>query len=364
MSAARDTGEGLAAPTPPDSIVVRGGTFSVLLPRRASLAALAVGLVGAVVVALSIVASSTNLGALEAVSALFGSGTRGHVLLIQQFRLPRIVAGLLAGAALGVAGCLTQTLARNRLATPDFLGVNDGATAAVLVTVVGSGTGMIGAWWAGPVGAIVAAVLVVLVAGGLGTQGYRVLVVGLAMSTVASAVTDLVLARRALITASGVFTWSIGSLTGRGYPVAIPVAIGLAVLLPVALLAGRQLAVLRLDEDVAATLGVNPRLARAFVLVMAVALAGLAVGVGGPIGFVAMAAPILAARLAGPARVPLVSSGLVGAVLVAAADTLGRVVAPPVEVPVGVITSALGGPFLLWVLLSDNRGPKKRRRRL
>ncbi|PWS48164.1 Fe(3+)-hydroxamate ABC transporter permease FhuB, partial [Streptomyces sp. ZEA17I] len=94
-----------------------------------------------------------------------------------------------------------------------------------------------------------------------------------------------------------------------------------------------------------------PGRVRTLALLLAVGLAGLAVGICGPVGFVALAAPVIASRLAGPLRVPLVGSMLTGAVLVVAADTLGRIVFDGVELPVGIVTTVLGGPFLLWVLL-------------
>jgi iron complex transport system permease protein len=335
---------------PPDSTVLRAGRYSMLLPRRGLVAALLLGAVAAVVVAGAVIADAGFLGPGESVAALFGSGDFGAVLLVQEYRLPRIVAGLLAGAALGAAGCLTQSLAGNRLATPDIMGVNEGATLAVLLSVLGSTTGMIGAWWTGPVGAIAAAVLVLLAAGRADGRGYRVLVVGVGVGALLTSVTELLLSRQQLAHANAVYAWSIGSLAGRGYAVAVPVALILAALLPLALLAGRHLAVLRLGSDTATALGVPPHRAGLGVLVVATVLAGVGVGVGGPISFVALAAPILAGRLAGPARPPVVGAALCGAALVAAADALGRSVGP-VELPVGVVTSLLGGPLLLWSLL-------------
>ncbi|MFJ8471355.1 Fe(3+)-hydroxamate ABC transporter permease FhuB [Kitasatospora sp. NPDC094011] len=336
-------------PTAPDP-VLRYGTWSLLLPRRALLAGLglAAALLAAVVV--SAHAGQSELGLGTTFRAVFGQGERLDVLLVQKFRLGRIVAGLAAGAALGLAGCLTQTLARNRLATPELLGVNDGATAAVLISATASGT--FGAWWAGPLGALAAVLVVTLVSGGLGARGYRVLVVGLAMSALASAVIQVALARRSLNSAGSLYVWTSGSLNGRDYAIATPVLIGLAVLVPIALAVARRLAVLRFDDSVAASLGVDPGRVRLVCLLLAVALAGLAVGVCGPVGFVALAAPVLAARLAGPARVPVLGSALTGALLVVLADTLGRVLIGGVEIPVGIVTTVLGGPFLLWVLLS------------
>ncbi|MEU7594400.1 iron ABC transporter permease [Streptomyces sp. NPDC039022] len=341
--------------TPPDSLVLRTGAFSWLFPLRGSLVAVALGALILVLVALGTFASSTGMSLSETLSGLLGTGDSATVMLVQDFRLPRIAVGVLVGAALGIAGCLTQTLAGNRLATPDLIGVNEGATAAVVASVVGSSTGMIGEWWLGPVGAMLAAALVVLCAGGAGHRGHRVLVVGIGVSTVVGAVTDLVMSRQNDNTAGGVFLWTVGSLSGRDWSVGTPLLLILLGLLPFALAAGNRLQLLRFDDDTAAGLGVPVRRIRALALALAVVLSGVAAGIGGPIAFVALAAPVLADRLGGRARVPVLASGLVGGALIAGADALGRVIAP-VEIPVGVVTSVLGGPFLLWVLFRPDRG--------
>ncbi|MYQ37463.1 iron complex transport system permease protein [Streptomyces sp. LamerLS-316] len=344
--------------TPPDSTVLRRGAYSWLLPRRSALTAAVLVPVVAVLVALAVMASSTGMSLPETLSGLLGTGDPGTVMIVRDFRLPRIFVGLLVGASLGIAGCLTQTLAGNRLATPDLVGVNDGATAAVVAAAAGSTTGMVGNWWLGPVGAVAAAVIVVLCAGGAGSAGYRVLVTGIGVSTFLGAVGDLIMSRENDNTAGGVFLWAVGSLNGRDWGVGTPLALVLLLLVPLALAVGHRLQLLRFDDDVAASLGVDLRRLRAGALALAVALAGTAVGVGGPIAFVALAAPILAQRLAGPTRVPVTGSALTGAALIAAADALGRVAAP-VELPVGVVTSVLGGPFLLWVLFRPDRATGK-----
>ncbi|MGW4182052.1 Fe(3+)-hydroxamate ABC transporter permease FhuB [Streptomyces albidoflavus] len=333
------------------TVVLRGGPFSLLVGRRPALAALGLAAIGLLAVVISAYAGQSDLAVSRTFQAVLGQGDRFDVLLVQKFRLGRITAGLVAGAALGLAGCLTQTLARNRLATPELLGVNDGATAAVLFSVTVSATGTFGAWWAGPLGALVAVLLVTAVSGGLGQRGYRVLVVGLAMSALASAVTQVIISRRSLNSASSLYVWTSGSLNGRSYSVALPVLAGLCVLVPLALVAARHLAVLRFDDSTASSLGAGPGRVRVLCMLLAVALAGLAVGICGPVGFVALASPVIASRLAGPLRVPLIGSMLTGAVLVVVADTLGRIVFPGTELPVGVVTTVLGGPFLLWVLL-------------
>lgn len=333
--------------------VLRVGRWSVLLSRRAVLSTAALAVAVLVIGCASVVASTANFSVGQIVGALFGLGHPALVSLIQESRLPRIFDGALAGAALGIAGCLSQTLARNRLATPDILGVNHGAAMAVLLGVLGSGSSVITSWWFGPLGAIGAAVLILLVAGGLGTRGYRILVVGLAVSMLLQSVVDLILSLQGLPVAQAVFGWTIGDLSYRGYAEAVPAAIGLAVLVPTTLVMGRKLAVLRFDDDVARTLGVHLGASRLAVLGMSVLLAGLAVGVSGPIAFLAMAAPIIATRISGPAKVPITNSALVGSALAVSADTVGRLLTGSGEIPVGVVTSLLGGPLLLWVLLRE-----------
>ncbi|BCL29728.1 FecCD family ABC transporter permease [Streptomyces aurantiacus] len=340
--------------TPPDSTVLRTGTLSWLVPRRGVLAAALLVPLLVVLVALAVLASSTGMSLSRTFSGLLGTADPGTVMIVRDFRLPRIFAGLMVGAALGISGCLTQTLAGNRLATPDLVGVNDGATLAVVASAAGSATGMVGHWWLGPLGAVAAAMLVVLCAGGAGAAGYRVLVVGIGVSTFVGAVSDLVMSRQNDSTAGGVFLWAVGSLNGRDWSVGTPLLIALLFLVPLSLAVGHRLQLLRFDDDVASSLGVDLRVVRATALALAVALAGIAVGVGGPIAFVALAAPVVAQRLAGPTRVPVIGSALTGAALIAAADALARVVAP-VELPVGVVTSVLGGPFLLWVLFRSER---------
>ncbi|WP_449066507.1 FecCD family ABC transporter permease, partial [Planomonospora algeriensis] len=304
----------------------------------------------------ALVAGQSAMTAGQALDALRGIGAGGQILLVQEIRLPRIVAGLVAGAALGLSGCLTQALARNRLATPDMLGINQGAVIAIMLAgLFSSAQTLFEHWWTGPLGALAAAAAVFAISGGVGTQGYRFIVTGLAVTTLAGALTQSVLAWQGLSSATAVHSWSVGSLAGRGYPVALPVAVGLALLLPAALAVSRRLDVMRFGEDVGTGLGANPRATRLAVLALAVALAGLAIGVGGPIAFVALAAPVIAARLSGPVRLPLIGAPLTGAALVVAADTIGRVIASGAEIPAGVVTSILGGPFLLWTLLSDRR---------
>lgn len=337
---------------PAGTVLLRAGDRTVLLPARSAggTALLAALLVAAAAASLSFGAAS--LGPLPSLAAALGLGDASDVLVVQTLRLPRLAAGLAVGAALGLSGCLLQTLARNRLATPGTVGIDDGATAFAVASVVGVSTSLAPSGMA-LVGAATAAALAFGLAGGAGTAGYRFVVVGLGVGAVMGALTNLMLVRAPIDAASAAFPWAVGSLNTRPpLPVAL-LAAALAACLPLSVLVARRLAVLRLPDAVATGLGVRAGRVRLAALALAVVTAGLAVAVGGPLGLVALVAPEAARKVCGPRGVPVVASALAGALLVVVADLAGRTVAAPIEVPVGLVTSVVGGPYLVWLLLSS-----------
>ncbi|WP_448624911.1 FecCD family ABC transporter permease [Geodermatophilus sp. URMC 64] len=324
---------------------------SVLLDRRAAVSAsvLAVLVVGAVAVSLAV--GTASVPPVRTLPAVFGVGEARDVLLVQQLRLPRIAGGLAVGAALGTAGVLLQTLARNRLATPDTVGLDDGATAFAVASVVAVPTTLAPSSFA-LVGAATAAALAIGLAGGAGSRGYRFLVVGLGVGAALGALTQLMLARAAIDDANRAFPWTVGSLNSRSPTAVAVLAAGLAVVLPVAVLLGRQLRLLRLADAVVIGLGARVRRIRLAVVATAVVATGLSVAVAGPLGLVALLAPEIARKAAGPRAVPVVGAALAGALVLVLADLLGRTLAAPVELPVGIVTAVVGGPYLLWLLLT------------
>ncbi|QYF95646.1 iron ABC transporter permease [Massilia sp. PAMC28688] len=295
------------------------------------------------------------VGPSQVAAALAGAAPAGVHMLVLELRLPRIAAGVAAGCALGLAGALVQAACRNRLATPDALGVADGATLGVFAGLILAGTGLMGPWWSGPAGAAVALALL-LCAARIGANIQALLVIGIGVASLLRAVTEMLLSRQELMHASALYSWSVGSLTGRGYDAALPLALALLVLSAPALLVVRRLDLLRLGSDLACMLDAQvPRL-QWLALALACMLAGLAVGACGPVAFVALAAPFVASRLAGAGRVAAGSAMLAGAVLVTGADTLGRIALDGAELPAGVVSNLLGGPFMLWLLLSPDAG--------
>ncbi|SMC25906.1 iron complex transport system permease protein [Andreprevotia lacus DSM 23236] len=316
---------------------------------------LAAGLLGAVVLALLVGSQWLS----PAVIWQVVQGDASSSLLILEFRLPRVLVAVVAGMALALAGGLLQTLTGNRLASPELLGLTDGATCTMLIALVLSPEGSFGPWWVGPLGALLAMASLLVVSGGVGQRGQRMLIVGIGLACLLRAMAELALSQQSLQHASAIYAWTTGSLAGKGTATLLPLAAGLAVLLPLAMLCRRQLALLRLDVDVAATLGVPVRAVQWLTLLTAVSLAGLAVGLCGPLAFVALAAPIIAERWAGGAAMPLPACALLGGMLVVLADLLGRILLPNAELPAGVICNLLGGPFLLWVLLGKGSAGKR-----
>lgn len=330
-------------------------SLHVLVHRRSAAATLILVMTLCAIAAISLAAAVPGLSLVDAVAAVFGKGTAMQVFLIQELRVPRLLAGLLSGCAFGVAGCLLQTLARNRLATPGIIGVDDGASAFAVASIVAVPTSLapsVLALW----GAAVAAILVFGLSTGAGARGYRFIVVGIAVGALFGAVTNLMLARTGIDSANQAYPWTVGSLNARPAFSVWLLAGGLAVCLPGAKYGARALNQLRLSDAVAMGLGVHLPLTRGLVLALTVILTGLAVAVAGPVGLIALAAPEVARYLAGNKGVPVMLSGLAGALMMIAADLAGRTIFAPIEIPVGVVSALVGGPYLLWILL---RRPRK-----
>ena len=351
-----------ALPDLPGRLAVRRGGASVLVRRRT----IAVGLVAAALTAaVAVVALGRGSYALapdDVVRALTGGGTRIEHQVVVNLRLPRVLAGVLVGVALGVAGAMTQALARNPLASPDLIGWTDGAAAgAVSLIVLGRPggplaglAGQVGTPLAALAGSVVTAVVIYLLAWKRGVQGFRLVLAGVMVGEVLSGFVSLLLVRADVTAAGQAVVWLSGSLSNRGWADVVPLAVALAVLLPLAAGTSFGLSGLQFGPDTGRALGVRLQRAQLGVVGCAVALVAAAVSTAGPIAFVAFAVPQLAQRLCGGGRPPLAASAAIGALLVTAADLVAR--SAPNELPVGLVTSMIGAPYLLWVLVRANRG--------
>jgi len=282
-----------------------------------------------------------------------GATSNDAVVVLDQ-RLPRTVIGILAGAALAVAGTLMQGLTRNPLADPGLFGVNAGASVAVLTAITVFGiTRASGFVWFAFAGAAAAAVVVAFV-GARGPDAgnpARLALTGAAVTAGLTAVTTLILVTS--VRAFDVFRyWQVGGLTARGLDTVALVVAPIAVGFVLALLCARGLDLLALGDRTAASLGHSVGRTRALGILATVLLSGGATAIAGPIVFVGLVVPHLVRGVVGGAhrRLMLVSAPL-GAALLVLADVLGRVVAPPGEVQAGLVVAFLGAPMLIALVL-------------
>jgi iron complex transport system permease protein len=342
---------------------LRSGPFSVVWrPRYVSV--LVAGL------ALLLLASAVNIGRGEfpisipdVLAVLAGGGERGQQFIVLELRLPRSLTGALVGAALGVAGAITQSIARNPLASPDMIGLTTGASAAaVFVIVLGGGFGVLGGLLASaglPVAALIGGLITASLIYGLawrkGVQGFRLVLVGIGLQAMLLAVVHWLLVVAEVFEAARAYVWLNGSLNARGWEHVVPVGIALAVLVPAALLLAHVLGGLQYGDDTARGLGIPVDRARTALLVVAVGLASVATASAGPIAFVALVSPQIAQRLVGGARPPIGMSLVTGATLTVTADVIARTAFGGTELPVGIVTAVLGAPYLLYLLARYGR---------
>lgn len=292
------------------------------------------------------------------VGALVGSGADLEHYIVWELRMPRSLVGVLVGAGLGISGAITQSITRNPLASPDILGITAGASAGAVTVIVLGGATVAGTALsvsaAALVGGLLTAVAIYALAWRRGIEGFRLILVGIAVNALLGALTTWLLVLGDIREVARATVWLNGSLAGRDWDHVWPVAVALGVVGTVALASTFQLSALRLGEDTARVLGVRVQLSQAVLLVASVLLAAMCVTAAGPIGFVAFVAPQVGVRLVGGSGPPLLASGLVGAALVVGSDFVARVVLP-VDLPVGIVTTAIGGPFLMYLVIRTNR---------
>ncbi len=281
----------------------------------------------------------------QAVQA-FDPGNSDH-LLVRLLRIPRTLIAVVVGCALGAAGAVMQALTRNPLADPGLLGINAGAATAITVAVAAFGiTDVTGYLWCGMGGAALAGAGVYLLGGARrGIDPVRLVLAGVALTVVLQALTQVILLNSDEAVYDQFRHWSVGSLQGRGAGVLWPVAVATLLGSVLALSLARSLDAVVLGEDLGHALGANPLRVWRLAMLAVVVLAGAATAAAGPLAFVGLTAPHVARRLVGPAHRALIpASMLIAALLLLAADVLGRVIAWPSEIGVGIMAALIGGP--------------------
>jgi iron complex transport system permease protein len=311
----------------------------------------------------SVLWSDTPHGSLgETLRGLAGEGPRA--LIVREWRLPRVVAALALGAALGASGAIFQTLTRNALGSPDVLGFSTGSYTGVLVVTVVFGTGglsaadgtlaralaSLGDTGGSLLGGLLTAVAVYVLAYRDGVQGFRLIIVGIAVAATLSSVNTYLLLRAGDEVAMAASIWGAGSFDLMAWPALLPALVVLALLVPAVALSVPVIHQLELGDDTAAMHGVRVERARRTILLIAVALAAVSTAVAGPIAFVALSAPQIARLLVRRPGIPILPAALMGALLLTTADLVAQQLVPT-ALPVGMVTVVLGGVYLIALLL-------------
>lgn len=285
---------------------------------------------------------------------LSGEQIPGATFIVLDVKLPRATVGVLVGVAFGIAGAIFQTMLRNPLASPDIIGISYGASAAAVSAIVIFGAAGIAISWAALLGALAVAAAIYTLSRRGGVAGYRLILVGIGFAAVLQAVVSYLITRTDARTAQDALVWISGSLNPATWDRAAILGLTLVVLLPATVVLSRSLRGLELGDDAAAGLGVRVEPARLGLIIAGVALCAVATAAAGPVAFIAfLSGPIARRLLRGRASLP--AAGLVGAVIVLGADFIAANMISGVSLPVGVVTGALGAPFLLWLLATSNR---------
>lgn len=334
--------------------VLRAGPYAVRLRTRSFI-------VTVVLVVLILLMSIVALGlgtyplAPDAVvQALLGGGTTLDRTVVFTWRLPRTLAAVVLGGFLAVAGALFQTVTRNPLASPDILGMSNGAFTGMLLTVV-----FFSASWPGmTLGAVLGGLLTASLIWGLahrgGVQGFRLIVIGIGVAAVLASANTWMLLEVELETALFASAWGAGTLNGVTAPPLLGVIIGGLPLLGMLMVVTPRLRQLDLGDDVATATGARPALVRTLALLIGVGLVSLATAVIGPVAFIALAAPQVGRRLARTPYLSLTLSAVVGALLLLTSDLIAQHVLP-VTLPVGVVTVSVGGLYLVVTIIQEIR---------
>ncbi|MDO5603973.1 MAG: iron ABC transporter permease [Paracoccus sp. (in: a-proteobacteria)] len=335
------------------------------LGRRA---VIGLALLAVLVSVVSLGQGAAGLGTGRAISALIGGAAADVTdrIVMVQIRLPRVLAGLMVGASLAVAGALMQGLFRNPLADPGLLGVSAGASLGAIGAIVLGGTlpvalQQVMGWYLVPVAAFCGGWIAMMVLYRIATRAGRtsvatMLLAGIALGAMISALSGIIIYRADDSQLRDLTFWGLGSLAGASWVKLAACAPVMLVALAAAMTLPRGLNAIAMGEAVAGHIGVNVQRVKMVAVLSTAALAGAAVAMAGGIGFVGIVAPHLLRLMIGPDhRWLLPASALLGGVMLVAADIVSRTIITPAELPIGILTAMIGGPFFLYILLSNRR---------
>lgn len=334
----------------------RGNGFSMQLDKRSLGMILLLLLLVCIAAVLGTSLGSDWISPLDVVRSILGLDNGDNDFVVLTLRFPRVLLSLLVGLALGMSGAILQGIIRNPLASPDVIGITGGAAVAAVgfVTLLGGAISIKMLPLFAIVGALVTALIIYILSWKSGVTPIRLVLIGIGVSAITGAATTFMLIISPFYTAGQAYVWLTGSIYGATWTDVNTIWPLLIITIPAALWLSRSLNAQEFGDDLATGLGVTVQLHRLLLLGCSVLLAGIAVAVAGTIGFAGLMAPHIARRLVGRMFGSLLLvSGLVGALIVFAADLIGRTLFIPLDVPAGVFTAGVGAPFFLYLLFRN-----------
>ncbi|SHM63181.1 FecCD family ABC transporter permease [Cryptosporangium aurantiacum] len=335
--------------------VVRRGAVSLRFRNRSLVVGAVLTVLALATAAVSLTSGDFPVPLADVLRSLVGLGDPATDVIVLELRLPRVLVALLVGLALGAAGATFQSLTRNPLGSPDFVGLTVGSSTGALLVILLIGASGLAVSVGAIVGCVATSVAVYLLAFRRGTQPFRLVLMGIGVSALLEAVNSFLILRARLADAIAAQVWIIGSVSERTFTEVVIVGVAVVAVLPVLLYFSRHLSMLNLGDDTAILHGVRLEPSRAVLAGGAVVLAAAATAAAGPVGFVALAAPHLASRLTRAPGPNILPAALMGALLMISGDWIAQRLLPDRDLPVGVVTAAVGGTYLTWLLAREWR---------
>ncbi|QGY86495.1 iron chelate uptake ABC transporter family permease subunit [Staphylococcus epidermidis] len=271
--------------------------------------------------------------------------------ILNEYRIPRTLLGLLIGSSLAISGSVIQGVIRNPLASPDVIGITKGASlAAVMIIMIFPSAPLFVLPLGSFIGALTISIILSVLISKFDVKGSKLALIGLAIGAICTAIVQFLLIRNPL-DANNALLWLTGSLYGHNIASFYSLLPWFIITVPIVLLLGYQLDILNLGDHVAIALGARVKILKMILLVLAVMLAGASIAVVGGISFLGLIAPHIARQLVGHKNIHvIIMSGLVGAILLTFGDGLARGIQPPLDIPVGVVIAIIGAPYFLFLL--------------
>ncbi|KTD84072.1 FecCD family ABC transporter permease [Paenibacillus etheri] len=337
-------------------MTLRGRNHSFQISRRTLIMILLLLAANVITMIICVGLGSTFISPIAVIRTLFGVGDPADAMIIFSLRMPRVVVAVMVGAALSISGALLQGIVRNPLTSPDIIGISGGASLGTVIFILYFSHVSIRFMPISSIaGAFAAALLIYLFAYRRGITPLRLVLIGIGMSTAITAVIYmLILSSSFTPTAVAVkaFTFMTGSIYGVSWDRDVLTMLPwMVILIPAALIYARHLNVQELGDEVATSVGSSVQVKRTILLVISVALAGVAVAIGGAINFIGLMAPHIARKLVGPAYGGVIPvSALIGSLVLLLSDLVARIAFIPLDIPAGVFTAAIGAPFFIYLL--------------